>query len=34
MLLIVLPHYGVARLEAVILAVQRGLLLDSGIPIS
>ena len=33
LLLIVLPHYGVTRLVTVILAVQRLLLLDSGIPI-
>jgi hypothetical protein len=33
MLLIVLPHYGVARLVTVILAVKRRLLLHSGIPI-
>lgn len=32
-LVVVLPHYGVARLVAVVLAVQRLLLLDAGIPI-
>ena len=32
-LLIMLPHYGVARLVTVMLAVKRLLLLHSGIPI-
>ena len=31
--LIVLPHYGVARLVTIVLAVKRLLLLHSGIPI-